>query len=151
VLNNKIFKDNRIPPRGFTNAAFSDFGGAPVGHSYADGQYWDDTFYAIPPQADSVKVTLYYQSTSKEFVEFLRDENSTNTLGQEIYDLWNDNGKCPPEVMQSTTIELNVCPFALTGDLNDDCRTDLEDVAILASRWLVDCWQNPEDPACVPR
>ena len=42
---------------------------------------------------------LYYQSTSKEFVEFLRDENSTNTKGQEMYDLWNNNGKCPPTLM----------------------------------------------------
>ena len=60
VLNNKIFMDNRIPPRGFANTSFSDFGGSPVGHSYADGQYWDDTHYAIPPDADSVEVTLYY-------------------------------------------------------------------------------------------
>lgn len=37
VLNNKIYEDNRIPPRGFANAAFAQFGGAPVGHSYADG------------------------------------------------------------------------------------------------------------------
>ena len=33
VLNNKIYEDNRIPPRGFTNAAFAAFGGAPVGHT----------------------------------------------------------------------------------------------------------------------
>jgi hypothetical protein len=61
VLNNKIFKDNRIPPRGFTNGAFAGFGGSPVGHAYADGQYWDDTYYAVPAQATSAIVTLYYQ------------------------------------------------------------------------------------------
>jgi len=104
VLNNKTFKDNRVPPRGFTNAAYADFGGAPVAHSYADGQYWDDTFYAVPVGAASAEVTLYYQSTSKEFMEFLRDENRTNTKGQEMYDLWNDHGKSPPEVMASATI-----------------------------------------------
>ncbi|MHC4093376.1 MAG: hypothetical protein ACYSVY_24410, partial [Planctomycetota bacterium] len=48
VLNNTVYKDNRIPPRGFTNAAYADFGGAPVDYSYADGQYWDETYYAIP-------------------------------------------------------------------------------------------------------
>ena len=42
-------------------------------------------------------MTLYYQSTSKEYVEFLRDENTTNTAGQALYDLWTNNGKCPPE------------------------------------------------------
>jgi hypothetical protein len=109
VLNNKIFKDNRIPPRGFTNAAFAGFGGSPVGHSYPDGQYWDDTYYTIPAGAASAEVTLYYQSTSKEFVEFLRDENTTNTKGQELYNLWNANGKCPPEPMETVTVAIAQC------------------------------------------
>jgi len=134
VLNNKIFKDNRIPPRGFTNSTYADFGGAPVAYSYSDGQYWDDTFYAVPPGATSVEVTLYYQSTSKEFIEFLRDENITNTKGQEIYDLWNDNEKCPPEVMQTTTIALaqcfadadcddgQYCNGSETCDINGQCQ-----------------------------
>jgi hypothetical protein len=103
VLNNKIYEDNRIPPRGFTNATFAAFGGAPVGRGYADGQYWDDSFYALPAGATRAEVKLYYQSTSKEFVEFLRDENTTNTKGQEIYDLWNNNGKCPPTLMSAQT------------------------------------------------
>jgi len=99
VLNNMVVSDNRIPPRGFTNAAFESFGGAPVGHSYADGQYWDDTEYTIPPGARRAEARLYYQSTSKEFIEFLRDENRTDNKGQIMYDLWNNNGKCPPELM----------------------------------------------------
>jgi len=104
VLNNKVYKDNRIPPRGFTNAAYGDFGGTPVGATYADGQHWDVTTYAIPPGTTSADVTLSYQSTSKEFIEFLRDENVTDSKGQEMYDLWSNNGKAPPEVVQSTTI-----------------------------------------------
>jgi hypothetical protein len=103
VLNNKIYEDNRIPPRGFTNAVFAPFGGAPVGHEYADGQYWDDSLYALPAGATKAEVKLYYQSTSKEFVEFLRDENRTTSHGQDMYDLWNDNGKCPPTLMAETT------------------------------------------------
>ena len=98
--------DNRIPPRGFTNIAYADFGGSPVGHSYADGQYWDDTYYAIPPDANAVEVTLYYQSTSKEFIEFLRDENITTSDGLDLYNLWNDNGKCPPEIMAQASLGL---------------------------------------------
>jgi hypothetical protein len=106
VLNNTVIKDNRIPPRGFTNAAYEAFGGPPVAYTYADSQYWDDTRYLIPPGAVTAEVTLYYQSASKEFVEFLRDENTTNTKGQEMYDLWNNNGKCPPEMMDTLTIDL---------------------------------------------
>jgi hypothetical protein len=99
VLNNQIYEDNRIPPRGFTNEAYAAFGGAPVEHPYADGQHWDDSDYTIPAGTKRAEVRLFYQSTSREFVEFLRDENKTNTKGQEMYDLWNANGKCPPELM----------------------------------------------------
>ena len=103
VLNNKIYEDNRIPPRGFTNTAFAAFGGAPVGHHYDDGQYWDDTLYSLPAGATRAEVKLYYQSTSKEFIEFLRDENRTDTNGQAMYDLWDNYGKCPPTLMAEAT------------------------------------------------
>ncbi len=103
VLNNRVYDDNRIPPRGFTNANFATFGGGPIGHHYADGQYWDDTLYTRPPTATKAVARLYYQSTSREFIEFLRDENRTNTKGQEMYDLWNNNGKCPPTLMAEAT------------------------------------------------
>ena len=132
VLNNKIFKDNRIPPQGFTNAAFAAFGGTPVGHTYADGQFWDDTYYGIPLGTVSVQVTLYYQSTSKEYIEFLRDENTTNSVGQDLYDLWNDNGKCPPEVMQQTQLDIEPVP----GDLDGDFDVDLADVDLFWFQWL---------------
>jgi hypothetical protein len=102
VLNNQIYEDDRIPPRGFNNAAFAEFGGAPVGHDYSDGQYWDDTIYALPAGATRAEVRLYYQSTSKEFVEFLRQENITNLRGEELFTLWDSNGKCPPTVMAQT-------------------------------------------------
>jgi hypothetical protein len=117
VLNNKTFKDNRVPPRGFTNAAYAEFGGPPVAYSYADGQYWDDTFYVVPVGAASAEVTLYYQSTSKEFMEFLRDENTTNTKGLEMYNLWSAHGKCPPEVMASATVAVTgpVAPALLSS------------------------------------
>lgn len=134
VLNNRVYKDNRIPPRGFTNAAYAEFGGAPVAYTYTDGQYWDDTYYAIPPGAASAEVTLYYQSTSKEFIEFLRDENTANTAGQEIYQLWNDNNKCPPEVMQTALIT----PLMQT-DFDANGRVNFADFAIFSSYWSRDC------------
>ena len=112
VLNNQVYGDNRIPPRGFTNAAFAAFGGAPVGHSYADGQYWDHTEYTVPVGTRRAEVRLYYQSTSKEFVEFLRDANTTNTKGQELYDLWTTNGKCPPTTMAQLTVVSTPPTFA---------------------------------------
>lgn len=43
------------------------------------------------------------------------------------------------------------CPYYLVGDLNDDCRVDLLDVATWAANWLIDCNTTPEHAACVPK
>ncbi|RKZ12536.1 hypothetical protein DRQ50_11820, partial [bacterium] len=42
VLSDTIYLDNRIPPRGFTNANFLAVQSPPVAYTYEDGQYWDD-------------------------------------------------------------------------------------------------------------
>ena len=66
MLNDTIYLDNRIPPRGFTNAAFTAIQSPPIGYGYADGQYADTTAYHLPPGSVRVEVSLNYQSTSKE-------------------------------------------------------------------------------------
>jgi hypothetical protein len=84
------YKDNRIPPKGF------DIGGAaarvsvPVWHGVEDPNYftgaeyaggYDDVSLTIASGADYVEVNLYYQTTSREYIEFLRDEiNGTGNL-----------------------------------------------------------------------
>jgi len=108
VLNDTIYSDNRIPPRGYTNAGFTAIQSPTVAYSYADGQYWDYTPYTLPLESDSAVVTLYYQTTTKEYVEFLRDENTTNSAGQDLYDSWVANGKSPPEVMAQIRVAVNV-------------------------------------------
>jgi hypothetical protein len=108
VLSDTVFFDNRIPPRGFTNAEFVEIQSAPVAYEYADGQYWDDTEYRVPDTADSVYVTLYYQTTTKEYVEFLRDANHTNSAGQDLYDAWVVQGKAPPVVIAHDRIDVDV-------------------------------------------
>ena len=107
-LNDTVYSDNRIPPRGYTNAAFETAQSPTVDYVYADGQYWDETLYLLPNAARRVEVTYYYQTTSKEYIEFLRDENTTNTLGQELYDAWNNNGKSAPEIVAQATAILDV-------------------------------------------
>jgi hypothetical protein len=108
ALNNKIYFDNRIPPRGFTNAAFEAFDGQPVGVTYADGQYWDEAVYPVGNTAVRAEVVLYYQTTSKKYVEFLRDENTTNSSGLILFDLWDQNGKAAPVEMARAFVETNV-------------------------------------------
>jgi hypothetical protein len=116
VLNNMYVKDNRIPPMGFTNAGFEMVQAAPVGYAYADGQHWDETVYELPRGAAEAEVTLYHQTTSREYIEFLRDENVTNDEGQVAYDLWMAHGRSEPVVMGSKTIELAGCAADVNGD-----------------------------------
>ncbi len=125
VLNDTVLKDNRIPPRGFTNAAFAAFGGAPVAAVYADGQHYDDTLYIIPAGATRAEVSLYYQSTSKEFIEFLRDNGNPGGAGQTMYNLWLANGKCPPELMAQTSVALQT---RAPADMNCDGVVDFFDI-----------------------
>ena len=105
VLNNLRLKDNRIPPRGFTNAAYAAFDGAPVDASYADGQHWDDVVYPVGAAAVQAEVTLYYQTSSREYIEFLRDENTTNAAGNILFDLWDQHNRSVPVAMARGFLE----------------------------------------------
>jgi len=96
VLNNTVIKDNRVPPRGFTAQALNTRGLQPVGTTYAPGQYWDDTIYILPNNAVRVVATLYYQTSSKEYIDFLRANGGVD--GVTVGTLW-DTSKSPPEVM----------------------------------------------------
>jgi hypothetical protein len=97
ILNNVVVKDNRIPPRGYTQAAFDQPGLRPVGVTCEDGQYWSDKRYALPATAVRVRVTLYYQTASREYVEFLRDNGGVD--GEALNELWQGNPS-PPQVME---------------------------------------------------
>ncbi|HEY9077980.1 MAG TPA: PQQ-dependent sugar dehydrogenase [Anaerolineaceae bacterium] len=96
VLNNTIYKDNRIPPRGFTNAAYNAPGMQPVGVTYNDGQYWDTTTYPLPSNTERLLVYLYYQTASKEYIDFLKQFGGVD--GLTLQALWN-NSKSPPELI----------------------------------------------------
>ena len=109
AVNDTAYSDNRIPPLGFTNAAYEAFGGKPFdddpgpGDLYPDGQNWDETAYALPAETFQVQTTLYFQTLTKEYVDFLKDENVTNTAGTELHALWTNNGKAAPDVMRADT------------------------------------------------
>ena len=55
------------------------------------------------------------------------------------------------QYLDNVSVTLQPCPFVLAGDLNNDCGIDLRDFAIMVSHWLIDCWQSPTDPACIPK
>ncbi|MDW7773918.1 MAG: hypothetical protein SCH71_13605 [Desulfobulbaceae bacterium] len=94
------YKDNRIPPKGFDLAEAQIRLSEPVADGgikddpategtnlYSPAEYaggYDGVSLTIPGAVEKnithVKVTLYYQGTSREYIEFLRDEiNGTGT------------------------------------------------------------------------
>ncbi len=113
VLNNVILSDNRIPPRGYDFDAFSERGAAPYTDGlpdpdrYAAGQYWDVTAYELPEDVAYGVVRLLYQTASKEYIEFLRDNNpdfgAPGNNGQILYDLWLLSERGRPEVMAESS------------------------------------------------
>jgi hypothetical protein len=42
------------------------------------------------------------------------------------------------------------CNYVIAGDLDGNCRVNLADLAIMVSTWMVDCYVDPGDAACVP-
>jgi len=106
-----------------------------VGHHYTDGQFHDLATYDLPQTVERAEVTLYYQSISKEYIEFLRDENVTNDLGQRLYDSWVGQGRAAPVVM--ATVEVSLDP------------TSVETPPLVTT--LLPAAPNPFNPATVLR
>lgn len=83
VLADGCYKDNRIPPKGFDIANAATRMAEPVWQGVSAPNYFSASEYAggydevaltIPTGADHVVVSLYMQTTSREYIEFLRNE-----------------------------------------------------------------------------
>lgn len=83
VLATDRYKDNRIPPKGFRINDAVDricqprWHGADAADYFTAEEYaggFDEVRIPKPPSAAGWTATLYYQSTSKAYIEFLRDE-----------------------------------------------------------------------------
>jgi hypothetical protein len=121
VLQNQLLQDNRIPPRGFVSAPDTQ----PVGRNYpivADAgdaeilAHWDIAPYSFTVPRDapgplSVRARLWYQTTSREYVTFLRDENQTDSTGDRLYELWEAYDRAPPVMMSEL-----IASLVLEGD-----------------------------------
>ena len=64
-------------------------------------------------------------------------------LDEGIFDDWELNG-----FSREFEVVPEPCKYLLEGDLNRDCRIDLTDFSIMASKWLIDCNDFPLNPAC---
>lgn len=140
ILNDTIYADNRIPPRGFVNSAFAAHRAQPVAYHYADGQYWDRTNYRLPSAVVQVTATLYYQTSSKEYITFLRDENignphDTRRWGDSLYASWNRRGKSRPVAMNTITVTVR------------DSTTSVREDEIPIAMALAQNYPNPFNPS----
>jgi len=139
VLNDCVALDNRIPPLGFTGG--SDLETRPVAYSYPETSpgsgvlvNHDVVPYAIPIPSGltgevSVTATLRYQTASKEYVDFLLDESTTNQFPDDciprsqtgmpdmnraeiLHDVWTRYGRSAPVAMATATAPVELALFA---------------------------------------
>jgi hypothetical protein len=113
VLNNTVIKDNRIPPYGMTYETArernalpvpADQYGAPSGNQAYE--YWDTASLTPPANAVYADISLMYQPTSWEYIQFLYLANDKSNAflaaeGDNLLDAWLNTGMAEPAVMAS--------------------------------------------------
>lgn len=150
ILNNYIFKDNRVPPPGFDIAAGKRETTLIVrserdclGYAEAFGEHAesacesmdfdgdgrsegsDVVFYRLPAGVEGVRITLYYQTASREYVEFLSDRANSG----DYYDRFNSGLKYAWDVTGKSAPVDMACVEVFTGEPSVGCplseyRTD---------------------------
>ena len=103
VLNDVITFDNRIPPKGFENAAFASRNCQPVGVTYADGQYWDDMPLELPEGCKQVEAELIFEPVTADYIKFLVEENRTDDWGRKLLKVWKEAGDKTAEIIAEVT------------------------------------------------
>ncbi len=115
VLNNHVAADNRIPPYGMKYAEAKKRNALPVpfcqyGCPSATGTYlyYDSITLAPPMGAKTATISLMYQPTSWEYIQFLHLANTrANTFlaneGANLLDAWLNTGMSEPYAMATAT------------------------------------------------
>lgn len=126
LLNNHWVEDTRIPPRGLQANVETD----PVGDRYT--LQGDDTWpnfdvasYAFAPAEAvvdatpddatddtlDVRVRVLYLINTPEYIQFLADENQTNTAGADVAMLFDTAGGATPMVLAEQSLALPIVGF----------------------------------------
>ena len=146
LLNNKVLADNRIPPwrldrneavtRNAQPVPATQYGNPAPGGFY---QHFDDVPLAPPPGATRADVELLYQTSSWEYIQFLRLANPGTSAflantGQDLLDAYRNTGGSAPEVMKTarwcrlpgTNEDLVLKTAVNNGPLDGTCGKDVK-------------------------
>ncbi|MGZ5971028.1 MAG: hypothetical protein ACXWP4_25335, partial [Polyangiales bacterium] len=62
--------------------------------------------FTLPSGTKKAKVTLWYQTVTRHYVEALRDGNKTDDWGKRLYAAWEKTAKGAPIAMASADLTL---------------------------------------------
>jgi MYXO-CTERM domain-containing protein len=105
ALHDMIISDTRIPPAGFKASATTtptseiDFSDGNGGYKSSDDVTLDLTWPSDASGQVTLSARLYYQSMTREYVEFLKSANVTNTKGDELAAVFQATGEGAPLVI----------------------------------------------------
>jgi uncharacterized membrane protein YgcG len=112
ALHDMIISDTRIPPAGFKASATTtptseiDFGDGNGGYKSSDDVTLDLTWPSEAAGQVTLSARLYYQSMTREYVEFLKSANTTNTKGDELAAVFQATGEGAPLVIAKSEATL---------------------------------------------
>ena len=133
ALNNKVVKDNRIPPwgmaydesltRSILPVPATQYGAPGPGGTF---NYWDDFTLNPPAGAVTADISLMYQPTSWEYIQFLDHANNGSVAflaneGANMLDAWLNTGMAAPHVMETATWTVTDTDGDGVPDVNDNC------------------------------
>ncbi len=107
VKQNMLLSDTRIPPEGFVPDVRTTVTGE---IDYTDGaggyHHFDElTFSLVAPEGVTGIATLsarvYFQTITRDYVDFLKSENVTNSAGEALQAIYDQTDKGPPLLVAS--------------------------------------------------
>ncbi|WP_437510106.1 MYXO-CTERM sorting domain-containing protein [Sorangium sp. So ce1099] len=102
ALHDMVISDTRIPPKGFVPSRTTQptqeihFGDGNGGYRNYDEASFTLTVPADASGAQTLSARVYYQSMTREYIEFLRSANVTDNKGEELMAIYEDTGEAPP-------------------------------------------------------